>query len=97
MDSVTEDTARGTTVYTISEHASDRLSENLPLKHDIAFLPAGSDLRKADDKIVNSLTEIASIDTIPRAQALAKITIEELIRQLQSVNAKPLRGVIPYS
>ena len=90
-DAISEGIAFGTTVYTLSETASDELSETLAHEHDRASLLVGSDLSSADDTIADILIEMASTETMPRSEALADVMVEELFYELGAVNSKPLR------
>ncbi len=90
-DAIDKGVAYGTTVYTLSEKASDELSETLAHEHDRASLLVGADLTGAEDTIADILIEMASTETLPRSEALAEGMIEELLFELGSVNAKPLR------
>ena len=90
-DSLTKGVAFGTTVYTLSEMASDKLSESLALEHDRKSLLLGTDLTGADENVKNVLLDLASIDNTARTLAVANVTIEELLLELGSVNANPLR------
>ena len=90
-DAISKGIAYGTTVYTLSETASDELSETLAHEHDRASILVGSDLSGADDRIADILIEMAFTETMPRSEALANVMIEELLHELGSVNTKPLR------
>ena len=90
-DAVSAGVAYGTTVYTLSEKASDELSQRLVHEHDRASLLVGSDLIGADDTIADILIEIALKETMPRSEALAAVMVEELLSELGVVNAEPLR------
>ena len=90
-DSVTQGEARGTTIYTLSEKASDQTSAWLAKKHDRAALLIGLDLSGAEDNIASVLIDLARQDNLPRSEALARTTIQELKLVIGSVNSKPLR------
>lgn len=90
-DSVTEGVAIGTTIYTVSDQASDKISAKIAQEHDRAELLVGIDLSGAEDSIADVLIDLARQDSIPRSKALAKTTIQEVRSALGSVNAKPLR------
>ena len=90
-DAVIKGVAYGTTVYTLSETASDELSKTLAHDHDLASILVMSDLRGVDDTITDVLIEMASTETMPRSEALASIMVEELLNELGAINAKPLR------
>ncbi len=90
-DAVTLGVARGVTVYSLSDQASDEASELLAARHDRDELLSGVDLSEADDEIANVLLEIARNENAPRIKRLA----EELIDGFQSnsvkVNSRPHR------
>ena len=90
-DSVSEGDARGTTIYTLSETASDKTSARLAKKHDRSALLIGLDLIGTEDNIADVLIDLARQDNLPRSKALATTTIQELKRAIGSVNAMPLR------
>ena len=90
-DAVTKGVARGTTIYTLSEQASDHTSAQLAQEHDRAELLVGLDLSGAEDSIADVLIDLARQDNIPRSKALAQTTIHELFKVIGSVNTKPLR------
>jgi N-acetylmuramoyl-L-alanine amidase len=90
-DSVTEGIAQGTTIYAVSDQASDKISAKIAQEHDRTELLVGIDLRGAEDSIADVLIDLARQDSIPRSKALAQTTIQELRSALGSVNAKPLR------
>lgn len=70
-DAVAEGRARGATVYTLSETASDAAAEALAEQHDRADLLQGIDLRGSDDVVAGVLMDLARLDTAPRSAALA--------------------------
>lgn len=63
--------AAGTTVYTLSESASDAASQTLAERHDRSDLLAGIDLANQDDVIAGVLMDLARMETAPRADKLA--------------------------
>ena len=88
---MTEGVAKGTTIYTLSEQASDKTSAQLAQEHDRAELLVGLNLRGTEDRIADVLIDLAHQDNIPRSEALAQTTIQELLQVIGLVNAKPLR------
>jgi N-acetylmuramoyl-L-alanine amidase len=90
-DTVTEGVAKGTTIYTLSEQASDKTSAQLAQEHDRVELLVGLNLRGTEDRIADVLIDLARQDNIPRSEALAQTTIQELLQVIGLVNAKPLR------
>jgi len=77
-DALEEGTARGATIYTLSQEASDEASQRLAESHDRSDLLAGVDLSGQDDEIALVLMDLARLDTQPRSEALAKALVEAL-------------------
>lgn len=71
-DALAEGRATGTTLYTLSDAASDKASALLAERHDRADLLAGIDLSKQDDIIAAVLMELVRRDTTPRSEKLAQ-------------------------
>ena len=90
-DAVTEGVARGATVYTLSENASDEASAKLAERHRRDEILAGVDLGQADDEIANVLMDMARRDTGPKSIALAQAVIEALRVGMGDVNSRPHR------
>ncbi len=70
-DALAEGRARGATVYTLAETASDAASAALAEQHDRADLLQGIDLSRSDDVVAGVLMDLARVETAPRAEALA--------------------------
>ena len=66
-----EGEARGATVYTLSDDASDAASAALAERHNRDDLLAGIDLTQADDRVANVLMSLARQENAPRSKALA--------------------------
>ncbi len=77
-DALAEGNARGATIYTLSQEASDEASQRLAEFHDRADLLAGVDLSGQDDEIALVLMDLARLDTQPRSEALAQALVEAL-------------------
>ncbi|MCC6008452.1 MAG: N-acetylmuramoyl-L-alanine amidase, partial [Rhodobacteraceae bacterium] len=75
-DALAEGRAMGTTVYTLSETASDAASQRLAAEHDRADLLAGVDLGDQDDIIASVLMDLARTETQPRSERLARALVE---------------------
>jgi N-acetylmuramoyl-L-alanine amidase len=88
-DAVAEGEARGATVYTLSETASDEASAALAERHDRADLLAGVDLSDQDDAIATVLMELARLDTQPRSEALADAVVEGLRATVGGLHKRP--------
>jgi len=90
-DIVTEGQAFGTTVYTLSETASDEATEKLALRHDRGEILFGVDLRGADDEVSGILIDLARLETTPRSQELANAVVDAVLMELGTVNSRPIR------
>lgn len=75
-DALAEGRARGATVYTLSETASDAAAEALAEQHDRADLLQGIDLHGSDDVVAGVLMDLARLDTAPRSLSLAEALVE---------------------
>ena len=90
-DAVTEGVARGVTVYSLSDNASDQASALLAARHDRDELLSGVDLSDADDEIANVLIEIARTENAPKIKRLATELIKGFKSQSVGVNSRPHR------
>jgi len=70
-DALVEGRAAGSTVYTLSDTATDAASQKLAERHDRGDLLAGVDLRNQDDVIAKVLMDMARTETAPRSEKLA--------------------------
>ncbi|PWE30455.1 N-acetylmuramoyl-L-alanine amidase [Maritimibacter sp. 55A14] len=75
-DALAEGRARGASVYTLSDTASDTAAELLAERHDRADLLAGVDLAEQDDVIAGVLMDMARLETEPRSERLAGTLVE---------------------
>jgi N-acetylmuramoyl-L-alanine amidase len=81
-DAIVSGRASGSTVYTLSDVASDEASARLAERLDRASLLAGADLSHQDDTVALALMDMARLETKPRSERLA----DELVRGIgQSV------------
>ena len=90
-DAVTEGVARGATVYTLSENATDAASAALAARHNRDELIAGVDLTGTDEAVTDVLIDLARLDNAPRSRDLALSVIAGLEKALGQVNSKPYR------
>ncbi|UWR78879.1 N-acetylmuramoyl-L-alanine amidase [Phaeobacter inhibens] len=90
-DSLSEGRAHGTTVYTLSDDASDAASATLVERQGRGDLLAGTDLSQADDRVTDVLLDLARVETHPRSQALARALVKGLKSQGGAMNRRPLR------
>jgi N-acetylmuramoyl-L-alanine amidase len=91
-DSLTHGHAHGSTVYTLSQEASDAASASLAERHDRADLLSGTDLSATDDLVAGVMLDLARQETQPRSEALARALVAGLMAQGGPVNRKPLRS-----
>lgn len=91
-DSLTQGQAHGSTVYTLSQEASDAASASLAERHDRADLLSGTDLSKTDDLVAGVMLDLARQETQPRSVALARALVKGLQDAGGPVNRKPLRA-----
>ncbi|WP_238364556.1 N-acetylmuramoyl-L-alanine amidase [Mesobacterium pallidum] len=91
-DIVDQGVARGTTVYTLSQGASDKASAALAERHDRDDILAGLDLSGADDVVAGILMDLARQDTSPRSLALAKALLTSIEASTGHVNRRALRS-----
>lgn len=90
-DAVTEGVARGVTVYSLSDNATDQASALLAARHDRDELLSGVDLSDADDEIANILIDIARTENAPKIKRLATELIKGFKSQSVGVNSRPHR------
>ncbi len=90
-DALADGIARGATVYTLSEEASDVASAKLAERHDRADLLAGVDLNRQDDEVALVLMDLARIETAPRSERLARSIVTGLKTHLGRINNRPYR------
>lgn len=81
--------ARGATVYTLSDVASNQASELLAGRLNRADLLAGVDLSDADDLVATALMELARRETRPRSEALAGHLVHNISRALGGMHKSP--------
>ena len=74
-DALSDARARGASVYTLSDTASDAASAALAERHDRADLLSGVDLSDSDDVVAGVLMDLARQETQPRAEALDRKSV----------------------
>ena len=79
-DSIGNRSVRGTSVYTLSETASDKEADALANKENKADLIAGVDLNDRSDDVVNILIDLAQRETMNESAIFAKSLVGELAR-----------------
>ena len=77
-DSIRNPKVRGTSVYTLSERASDKEADALARQENMADIIAGVDLKKRSNEVVNILIDLAQRDTMNQSAIFAKILVAEL-------------------
>ncbi len=82
-DALIEGRASGSTVYTLSERASDFASQKLAERHDRSDLLAGVDLSDQDDVIATVLMDLARTETAPRSDNLANALVDNLSKTIE--------------
>ncbi|MFB9150464.1 N-acetylmuramoyl-L-alanine amidase [Roseovarius ramblicola] len=90
-DALSDARARGASVYTLSDTASDAASAALAERHDRADLLSGVDLSDSDDVVAGVLMDLARTETQPRAEALAGALLEVFRAEDIPVLGRPLR------
>ncbi|MEO0400944.1 MAG: N-acetylmuramoyl-L-alanine amidase [Pseudomonadota bacterium] len=90
-DALSQGRARGATVYTLSEEASDAASAQLAAQHDRADILAGVDLSGTDDEVASVLMDLARTETMPRTGTLATALIRAMAQAGGPMNKRPRR------
>lgn len=90
-DSLSQGQARGATVYTLSDGASDAASAQLAEQHDRSDILAGVDLSGTDDEVAGVLMDLARTETRPRSNMLATALIVEMEASGGPMNRRPRR------
>jgi N-acetylmuramoyl-L-alanine amidase len=91
-DSLTQGHAHGSTVYTLSQEATDAASASLAERQDRADLLSGTDLSHTDDLVTGVMLDLARQETQPRNVALARALVAGLKAEGGPINRKPLRS-----
>lgn len=91
-DAIVAGVARGATVYTLADTASDEASATLAERHDRADLLAGVDLSGQDDLVATVLMQLARTDTAPRADRLADALVTAIKAAGLEMHKRPRLG-----
>lgn len=83
--------ARGASVYTLSDSASDEASAALAERHNRADILAGVDLSGKDDVVADILIDLARQETQPRAERLAQAVLAAFEAQKLPLLSRPQR------
>lgn len=78
-DALAAGAAKGATIYTLSQEATDEAASTLAERHDRDDLLAGVDLTAQDDLIAKVLIDMARLETTPRIDRLA-VALETAIK-----------------
>jgi N-acetylmuramoyl-L-alanine amidase len=79
-DSIRNHRVRGTSVYTLSERASDKEAGALAQKENKSDLIAGVDLNEQSNDVVNILIDLAQRETMNESAVFARKLVDELAR-----------------
>lgn len=90
-DTVTGQEARGTTVYTVSDKATDAEAEALAQKENRADIIAGIDLGTANKQVADILINLAQRESKNQAMYFSKKAVSEL-EQVTAMTGKPIRS-----
>ncbi|WP_394197965.1 N-acetylmuramoyl-L-alanine amidase [Litoreibacter albidus] len=88
-DALAQGRATGTTIYTLSEEASDEASAVLAERQDRTDILAGVDLTAQDDQIATVLMDLARHETAPRTDRLADALVGGLKNTLGKLHKRP--------
>ena len=91
-DSLQQGGAKGATVYTLSDEASDTATEHLAARHNRSDIIAGADLTGSDDQVAGILLDLARQETEPRSVAAAKTLVAGMKAAGGPMNRRPLRN-----
>ena len=88
-DALSEGSATGTTIYTLSDQASSTMAAELTEKHDRSDLLAGIDLTDQDDQIASVLIDMARVETDLRSEMLADFLVEGIGQSVGNIRKRP--------
>ncbi|MBV1864650.1 MAG: N-acetylmuramoyl-L-alanine amidase [Rhodobacteraceae bacterium] len=88
-DALSEGRATGTTVYTLSDKASDAAAGQLARQHDRSDLLAGVDLSQQDDLIASVLMDMARLETAVRSDLLAEMMVSGIGQSVGRIRKRP--------
>ena len=90
-DAVIEGEASGTTVYLLSDKATDKMSAQLASRHDRSEILRGVDLSGLDSQVASVLLDMARQETKPRSEAVASFILEVFKEKITELSSQPLR------
>lgn len=85
-DTIRNSQVRGASVYTLSEHASDKEAAQLAERENKADLIAGMDLTGETPEVTNILIELAQRETMNQSARFAQLLVGELRNETQTLN-----------
>lgn len=88
-DALSRGKASGTTVYTLSDKASDAAAGYLAAAHDRSDLLAGVDLSLQDDVVATVLMDMARLETAPRGVRLAEELVVGIAKSVGRIRSRP--------
>lgn len=90
-DNLSQGGAKGATVYTLSEEASDAATAQLVARHNRSDVIAGIDLTGSDDQVAQILLDFARAETGPRSDALGAALVTGMAGAGGPMNRRPAR------
>ena len=90
-DAVIEGEASGTTVYLLSDKATDQMSAQLASRHDRSEILSGVDLSGLDSQVASVLLDMARQETKPRSEAIASFILKVFKEKITELSSQPLR------
>ena len=90
-DAVIEGEASGTTVYLLSDKATDKMSAQLASRHDRSEILRGVDLSGLDSQVASVLLDMARQETKPRSKAVASFILKVFKEKITELSSQPLR------
>jgi N-acetylmuramoyl-L-alanine amidase len=88
-DALADGQARGATVYTLAETATDAAAAALAEQHDRADILQGVDLHGTDDSVADVLMDLARTETSPRSAALAEYLVAGFEASGTALHSRP--------
>ena len=90
-DAIVEGEASGTTVYLLSENATDKMSAQLASRHDRSEILKDVDLSGIDSQVASVLIDMARQETKPRNEAVASFILQVFKEKITELSSQPLR------
>ena len=90
-DAVIKGEASGTTVYLLSDKATDKMSAQLASRHDRSEILRGVDLSGLDSQVASVLLDMARQETKPRSEAVASFILKVFKEKITELSSQPLR------